>query len=145
MTMQLQSVLELTIIANCINMDLIQAAISILDILHWINLTLRPLNERVEEKEFLNESVNSSIELTVPIQNWVKQTLAQARNHQKVTHSNHFNICSYNWLMNLTTKGQMLNRYFETERMTHRSLFELQQYFDPSFRSRYTDKPSLDN
>lgn len=55
-------------------MELLVNSIKVLDVLQWINSTLRDSKDRVEKKEFYNDAVNNNLDLDMQMAQWIKAT-----------------------------------------------------------------------
>lgn len=55
-------------------MTLIKSAIKVLDILYWVNVTFKAREDRIANKEFHNDAVNTSIDLREPMIDWAART-----------------------------------------------------------------------
>lgn len=55
-------------------MELLVNSIKVLDVLQWINSTLRDSKGRVEKKEFYNDAVNNNLDLDMQMAQWIKAT-----------------------------------------------------------------------
>ena len=70
--MQLQSLITINIVTGVANMDLLKAAVRVLDLLWWVNRWFKQKGEQIEMKEFHNDAVNNNLELKPSMTEWAK-------------------------------------------------------------------------
>ena len=57
-----------------VNIELIESAVIVLDVFHWVNKTFREKKNQIEKKEFYNDAVNNNLRLKSQMKEWAKQT-----------------------------------------------------------------------
>lgn len=72
--MQLQSLITINIITGVAKMEMLVNSIRVLDILQWVNASLREKKQKVEKKEFYNDAVNNNLDLDMQMAQWIKAT-----------------------------------------------------------------------
>lgn len=132
--MQLQSLITINIVTGVANMDLLKAAVRVLDLLWWVNRNFKQKGEQIEVKEFHNDAVNNNLELKPSMTEWAKQTKIQVRNCQPITAGNLFNLCSYHWILNPHNKAVLLQKYNKLEWQQTTDAFLLRAFWDPQMR-----------
>jgi hypothetical protein len=133
--MQLQSLITINIITGVAKMELLISCVKVLDIIHWINFTLKTnKKDQIEKKEFYNDAVNNNLDLQPTIAQWIKTTQIQIRNSQPITHSNQFNLCAYHWILNPHNVTIMIHDYNRIIAHQVRDHFIMRAFFDPQMR-----------
>lgn len=100
--------MTINVITGIKNLDLLQLTIKILDILFWVNKKFKRQGEKIAVKDFNNEAINNQVDLKPHMAEWARFSKIQVRNQQEVTHSNIFNLCSYQWILTPHTKAIMI-------------------------------------
>jgi phosphoribosylaminoimidazole carboxylase (NCAIR synthetase) len=65
----LQSLLTINIIGEEIDLTLLEETIKIMDLL-WRTNKLKPIHDRIHDKEFLNDSINNNVDLKESMKIW---------------------------------------------------------------------------
>lgn len=121
-------------------MDLLKAAVYVLDILYWVNTRFKLKAEMIEDKEFHNDAVNNNLDLKSSMAEWAKNTKIQIRNKQPITHGNMFNLCSYHWILSPHNKTIMLQKQNKMEWQNTQSHFICANFFrPPNLQNKHPD------
>jgi hypothetical protein len=107
----MQGVITLSIISGMPKLPLIKAAVKVMDIIYWINQTFKSAEDRIAKDEFFNDAINNNIELRGMMVDWAKRAQIRMRNGGPKTESPIFNLCDFNWILNLGNRCALFSKY----------------------------------
>jgi len=104
---KIQSSMTIQIFNQSFTSENIHNSIDALDIYNTAN-ELKPETERLNYIEFYNDGVNREIELATQYEKWVKGIDYCKANDLDYKKSINFTLCNYPWLLDTTSKGEIL-------------------------------------
>ena len=114
--------MTLNIISGMPRLDRIKASVKVMDIIWFINYAFIAPDERIDKKEFFNDAINNNIELTPFVIDWAKRHSSATRHNKEVTPAAAFNMCDYQWILDLKHRALMLRQY--NRLMSHNPITE---------------------
>jgi hypothetical protein len=99
------------VVSGSPRLDLTKGCVKVIDIIYWVNKTYKPLESKIEVKEFFNDAINENINLDPHLIHWARNAHMRMRNDAKLPGSRTFCLHDYQWLMPLKEKSRMITKY----------------------------------
>lgn len=87
-----------------IDMEILEEVIRFMN---WFHIANQLRHEKLDSKDFHNNEINNSVDLTSQMQDWSDYVLAQLEKDEPVEFpiDEEFNLCAFNWILNTHSKS----------------------------------------
>jgi len=87
-----------------IDMELLEEVVRLM---HWFHVANDLRAEKLDPKDFHNNEINNSVDLTAQMQDWSDYVLEALSKDEPVEYpiDEEFNLCAFNWILNTHSKS----------------------------------------